>query len=109
MSPIQNAHHQLERQRSGLWDVNILDLPPRLFSDICDDLNIFNALGRDWRLLAGNVLHEILLYYLSVNKLVNNTFNITLTNLTATSACVALKKTVVSNIVFPISNDRFVL
>ncbi|XP_071169700.1 uncharacterized protein [Mytilus edulis] len=52
VSPIQNAHHQLERQRSGLWDVNILDLPPRLFSDICDDLNIFNALGRDWRLLA---------------------------------------------------------
>ncbi|KAL4233606.1 hypothetical protein ACF0H5_008287 [Mactra antiquata] len=40
------------RQRSSLWDVNVLDLPPRLFSDICDDLNLFNALGRDWRQLA---------------------------------------------------------
>jgi hypothetical protein len=43
----------LERQRSCLWDVNILDLPPRLYCDICDDLNLPNVLGRDWRLLAG--------------------------------------------------------
>jgi len=49
----QNPKPLLERQRSCLWDVNILDLPPRLYCDICDDLNLPNVLGRDWRLLAG--------------------------------------------------------
>lgn len=43
---------RMERQRSALWDINVLDLPPRLFSDICDDLNLYSPLGRDWRLLA---------------------------------------------------------
>jgi len=49
----QNPKPLLERQRSCLWDANILDLPPRLYCDICDDLNLPNVLGRDWRLLAG--------------------------------------------------------
>ncbi|KAK3096909.1 hypothetical protein FSP39_004654 [Pinctada imbricata] len=44
---------QLSRQVSVLWDMNVLDLPPRLYSDICDDLNLKNPLGHDWRELAG--------------------------------------------------------
>lgn len=54
MSKSQNNHKvHLKRRRLSLWDVNILDLPPRLYCDICDDLNLPNVLGRDWRLLAG--------------------------------------------------------
>ncbi|KAL3881867.1 hypothetical protein ACJMK2_028259 [Sinanodonta woodiana] len=46
---------QIQRQRSTMWNSNILDLPSRLYSDICDDLNIPNALGKDWTGLAGEL------------------------------------------------------
>ncbi|XP_045197476.2 uncharacterized protein LOC123552132 isoform X2 [Mercenaria mercenaria] len=55
----QRTTSRVDRRRSALWDVNILDLPPRLFSDVCDDLNLFNALGRDWRLLADKLGRSI--------------------------------------------------
>lgn len=52
--------------RNALWDVNVLDLPPNLFSEICDDLND----SKDWSLVAGMYIGitDILRKYFDYNK-----------------------------------------
>jgi len=49
MAQTQVSEANAVTSHNSLWDLNVLDLPANLFSEICDDLND----SQDWSILAG--------------------------------------------------------